>query len=160
MFLTDVCCLLRSLETGPEQSPLRLDGAERTYVCAFLLLTTVTRKTYRRMRSHILRDHGLQSLNLIHSLHTHDIAFRSHLPKRLKTPKKLTGSKIGAIFWQITSRVTTKNLKIGQRGLFELGPFFSLFSFTTNMAFSSLSVRALPVPETKIKDHFSIETYP
>ena len=73
MFLTDVCCLLRSLETGPEQSPLRLDGAERTYVCAFLLLTTVTRKTYRRMRSHILRDHGLQSLNLIHSLHTRDI---------------------------------------------------------------------------------------
>ena len=48
-------------------------------------------------------------------------------PKRLKTPKKITGSKIGAIFWQITSRVTTKNLKIGQRGLFELGPFFSLF---------------------------------
>ena len=46
---------------------------------------------------------------------------------RLKTPKKFTGSKIGAIFWQITSRVTTKNLKIGQRGLFELGPFFSLF---------------------------------
>ena len=30
----------------------------------------------------------------------------------------------------------------------------------TNMAFSSLLVRALPVPETKIKDHFSIETYP
>ena len=73
VFLTDVCCLIRSLETGLEQSPLRLDGAERTYVCAFLLLTTVTRKTYRRMRSHILRDHGLQSLNLIHSLHTHDI---------------------------------------------------------------------------------------
>jgi len=73
VFLTNVCCLLRSLETGLEQSPLRLDGAERTYVCAFLLLTTVTRKTYRRMRSHILRDHGLQSLNLIHSLHTHDI---------------------------------------------------------------------------------------
>ena len=46
---------------------------------------------------------------------------------RLKTPKKFTGSKIGVIFWQITSRVTTKKLKIGQRGLFELGPFFSLF---------------------------------
>ena len=30
----------------------------------------------------------------------------------------------------------------------------------TNMAFSSLLVRALPVPETKIEDHFSIETYP
>ena len=30
----------------------------------------------------------------------------------------------------------------------------------TNMAFSSLSVRTLPVPETKIYDHFSIETYP
>ena len=48
-------------------------------------------------------------------------------PKRLKTPQKFTGSKIGAIFWQITSRVTTKKLKIGQRALFELGPFFSLF---------------------------------
>ena len=46
---------------------------------------------------------------------------------RLKTQKRFTGSKIGAIFWQITSRVTTKNLKIGQRGNFELGPFFSLF---------------------------------
>ena len=133
----------------------------------------------------------------------------SKLLKRLNPPKKFTGSKIGAIFWQITSRVTTKNLKIGQRGNFELGPFFSLFlmrkrlssgqkwflrpyfplirgmfllksglrfSFwalevpeprvrkrplsLTNMAFSSLLVRALPVPETKIKDHFSIETYP
>ena len=30
----------------------------------------------------------------------------------------------------------------------------------TSVAFSSLSVRALPVPETKIWDHFSIETYP
>ena len=30
----------------------------------------------------------------------------------------------------------------------------------TNMAFSSLSVWELPGPETKIKDHFSIETYP
>ena len=46
---------------------------------------------------------------------------------KAENPKKITGSKIGAIFWQITSRVTTKNLKIGQRGLFELGPFFSLF---------------------------------
>ena len=45
---------------------------------------------------------------------------------RLKTQNKFTGSKIGAIFWQITSRVTTKNLKIRQRALFELGPFFSL----------------------------------
>ena len=45
----------------------------------------------------------------------------------LKPPKKITGSKIGAIFWQITSRVTTKKLKIGQRGNFELGPLFSLF---------------------------------
>ena len=49
------------------------------------------------------------------------------LPKRLKTQKKLTGSKIGAIFWQITSRVTTKKLKIGQRGNFEKIEFFSLF---------------------------------
>ena len=28
------------------------------------------------------------------------------------------------------------------------------------MNFSSLSVRLLPVPETKIEDHFSIKTYP
>ena len=54
-------------------------------------------------------------------------------PKRLKTQKKFTGSKIGAIFWQITSRVTTKNLKIGQRGNFEkfafwcLSPIFTQF---------------------------------
>ena len=117
--------------------------------------------------------------------------------------KKLTGSKIGAIFWQITWRVTTKNLKIGQGGLFELGPFFSLFlvrktlssgqkwflrpyfplirgifvfwsslrflfralevpeprvrkgSFSlTKMAFSSLSVWALPVPKRKSKTTF------
>ena len=47
---------------------------------------------------------------------------------KAENPKKFTGSKIGAIFCQIASRVTTKNLKIGQRGLFELGPFFSLFS--------------------------------
>ena len=46
---------------------------------------------------------------------------------RLKTQKKITGSKIGVIFWQITSRVTTKILKIRQRGPFQLGPFFSLF---------------------------------
>ena len=45
-------------------------------------------------------------------------------PKRLKTQKKFTGSKIGAIFWQITSRVTTKNLKIGQRGNFEKFAFW------------------------------------
>ena len=44
------------------------------------------------------------------------------LPKRVKTEKKFTGSKIGAIFRKITSRVTTKNLKIGQRVLFELEP--------------------------------------
>ena len=46
---------------------------------------------------------------------------------RLKTQKEFTGSKIGAIFRKITSRVTTKKLKIGQWALFELGPFFSLF---------------------------------
>ena len=36
---------------------------------------------------------------------------------RLKTQKRFTGSKIGAIFWQITSRVTTKNLKSGNKGI-------------------------------------------
>ena len=40
-------------------------------------------------------------------------------PKRVKTEKKLTGSKIGAIFCKITSRITTQNLKIGPWGLFE-----------------------------------------
>ena len=36
-----------------------------------------------------------------------------------KTKKKLTGVGIGAKFFQIMYRVTTKNLKIGQRGVFE-----------------------------------------
>ena len=36
-----------------------------------------------------------------------------------KTKKKLTGAGIGAKFWRIMSRVTTKNLKIGLWGLFE-----------------------------------------
>ena len=39
--------------------------------------------------------------------------------KRVKTEKKFTGSKIGAIFCKITSRITTQNLKIGPWGLFE-----------------------------------------
>ena len=39
-------------------------------------------------------------------------------PKRLKTPKKITGSKIGAIFWQNTSRVTShENSKSGNKGI-------------------------------------------
>ena len=41
--------------------------------------------------------------------------------------KKFTGSKIGAIFCKITSRITTKKLKIGQRGNFEKIDFFSFF---------------------------------
>ena len=36
-----------------------------------------------------------------------------------RTKKKLTGAGIGAKFWRIMSRVTTKNLKIGLWGLFE-----------------------------------------
>ena len=57
----------------------------------------------------------------------------SQCPQSMKTQKEFTGSKIGAIFWQITSRVTTKNLKIGQRGNFEkfsfwcLSPIFTQF---------------------------------
>ena len=43
----------------------------------------------------------------------------TQLPIRVKTEKKLTGAKIGAIFCKITSRITTKKLKIGQRALFE-----------------------------------------
>ena len=37
----------------------------------------------------------------------------SQSPKRVKTEKKFTGSKIGAIFCKIASRITTQNLKIG-----------------------------------------------
>ena len=37
----------------------------------------------------------------------------TQLPIRVKTEKKFTGAKIGAIFCKITSRITTKNLKIG-----------------------------------------------
>ena len=39
--------------------------------------------------------------------------------KGSKPKKKLTGSKIGAIFCKIASRITTQNLKIGPRALFE-----------------------------------------
>ena len=59
--------------------------------------------------------------------------------KRLKTQKKISGSVIGAIFREITSRVTTKNLKIGQRALFELGPWEKHF----------------PVVKRGFWDHFS-----
>ena len=45
---------------------------------------------------------------------------------RLKTEKKMTGGKIGAIFCKITSRITTKNFKIGQRALFEEFAFWFL----------------------------------
>ena len=38
---------------------------------------------------------------------------KSQLPKRVKNEKKFTGAKIGAIFCKITSRITTKKLKIG-----------------------------------------------
>ena len=91
--------------------------------------------------------------------------------KRVKAEKKLTGSKIGAIFWQIPSRVTTKNLKIGQRGTFELGPFFSLFLMRKTLSSGQkwflrtyfplimgmfllrsglrFLIRALPVPEPR-----------
>ena len=48
--------------------------------------------------------------------------------EKAENPKKLTGSKIGAIFSGITSRITTKNLKIGQRGNFDLEPFLSFFA--------------------------------
>ena len=37
----------------------------------------------------------------------------SQSAKRVKNEKKLTGSKIGAIFCKIASRITTQNLKIG-----------------------------------------------
>ena len=48
--------------------------------------------------------------------------------KGVKTQKKFIESKIGGIFSGITSRVTTKNLKIGQRGNFDLEPFLSFFA--------------------------------
>ena len=36
---------------------------------------------------------------------------------KAENPKKFTASKIGAIFWQITSRVTTKICKSGNEGI-------------------------------------------
>ena len=45
---------------------------------------------------------------------------------KAENPKKFTGSKIGAILWQITSRITTKKLKIRQRALFEKFAFLFL----------------------------------
>ena len=48
--------------------------------------------------------------------------------KRLKTQKKFIESEIGAIFSGITSRITTKNLKIGLWGNFDLEPFLSFFA--------------------------------
>ena len=48
--------------------------------------------------------------------------------KRLKTQKKLIESEIGAIFSGITSRITTKNLKIGLWGNFALEPFLSFLA--------------------------------
>ena len=35
---------------------------------------------------------------------------------KAENPKKITGSKIGAISWQIASRVTTKIWKSGNEG--------------------------------------------
>ena len=36
---------------------------------------------------------------------------KPQLPKRVKTKKKFTGAKIGAIFCEITSRITTKKFE-------------------------------------------------
>ena len=54
-----------------------------------------------------------------------EVLAHSHL-KGSKPKKKLTGSKIGAIFCKITSRITTQNLKIGPWGLFEKFAFLFL----------------------------------
>ena len=62
--------------------------------------------------THSLTDNHSRLVNLIDVTLACEDA--SQLPKRLKTQKKFTGSKIGAIFWQTISRVTTKDLKIGQ----------------------------------------------
>ena len=43
----------------------------------------------------------------------------SQWPKRVKNEKKFTGSKIGAIFCKIASRITTKKFKIGPWALSE-----------------------------------------
>ena len=48
--------------------------------------------------------------------------------KESKPQKRLIESKIGGIFLGITSRVTTKNLKIGPRENFDLEPFLSFFA--------------------------------
>ena len=42
--------------------------------------------------------------------------FRSQWLIRVKTEKKFTGAKIGAIFCKITSQITTKNWKSGHEG--------------------------------------------
>ena len=54
--------------------------------------------------------------------------YKSQWLKRLKTQKKLIESEIGAIFSGITSRITTKNLKIGLWGNFDLEPFLSFLA--------------------------------
>ena len=54
------------------------------------------------------------------------IIFDSDL-KGWKPKKNSPGLRLVPFFWKITSRVTTKKLKNGQRGNFELGPLFSFF---------------------------------
>ena len=49
------------------------------------------------------------------------------LPKRLKNPKEITGSKMVPFFLSNYLTCHHKKLKIGQRGNFEKIEFFSLF---------------------------------
>ena len=70
----------------------------------------------------------LEELLTCHKDHVQVAAKYTQWLKRGQNPKKMIESKIGGIFSAITSRVTTKKLKIGQRGNFDLEPFLSFFA--------------------------------
>ena len=64
---------------------------------------------------------ALNYLRMIFDKHLVNIAKGTMDPtsaEKAENPKKLTGSKIGVIFWQITSRITRKIWKSGTEGIF------------------------------------------
>ena len=72
--------------------------------------------------------HIISKLGTALALHTGQADGEHCGLKGVKTQKKFIESKIGGIFSGITSRVTTKNLKIGLRGNYDLEPFLSFFA--------------------------------
>ena len=61
------------------------------------------------------------------------------------------GLKIGAKIWKITWRVTTKNLKMGQRGNFDLWPFLSFFAhFHLFLGWFGTPTHQYKVPHTQL----------